>query len=56
MEVKELDLSKIDWRKAAKWACAAAALALVIMLCINLSLIHISHVSAYSIHSFLFES
>ena len=32
MEVKELDLSKIDWRKAAKWACAAAALALVIML------------------------
>ena len=38
MEVKELDLSKIDWRKAAKWACAAAALALVIMLCINISM------------------
>lgn len=37
MEVKELDLSKIDWRKAAKWVCAAA-LALVIMLCINISM------------------
>lgn len=38
MVVKEIDLSKVNWRKWGRWAAAGAALVLVIMLCINISM------------------
>ena len=38
MEVKEFDLSKINWRKLVHWLPFAVIAVLVIMLCINISM------------------